>query len=93
MQGLWVHAPQRWHTVEKTGHRIEGEGETLTEWDKLIPRPRSSFVRVKCLKCGNEQMVFSHAVNKVVCNVCGFELAEPSGGKAKIKGEIVAVFE
>ena len=65
----------------------------MTEWETLIPRPRSSFVRVKCLKCGNEQMVFSSAVNKVVCNVCGTELAEPSGGKAKIKGEIVAVFE
>jgi ribosomal protein S27E len=38
-------------------------------------------------------MVFSSAVNKVICNVCAAELAEPSGGKAKIKGEIVAVFE
>lgn len=65
----------------------------MTEWDKLIPRPRSNYLRVKCLKCGNEQMVFSNAVNKVVCNVCGAELAEPSSGKAKIKGEIVAVFE
>jgi small subunit ribosomal protein S27e len=64
-----------------------------SEWEKLIPRPRSSFVRVKCLKCGNEQIVFSSAVNKVNCNVCGTELAEPSGGKAKIKGEIVAIFE
>ena len=65
----------------------------MAEWEKLIPRPRSSFVRVKCVKCGNEQMVFSNAVNRVVCNVCGIELAEPAGGKAKIKGEIVAVFE
>jgi len=65
----------------------------VAEWEKLIPRPRSSFVRVKCLKCGNEQMVFSNAVNKVVCNVCGTGLAEPSSGKAKIKGEVVAVFE
>lgn len=65
----------------------------MTEWEKLIPRPRSSFVRVKCLKCGNEQMVFGSAVNKVVCNVCGTELAKPCGGKAKITGEIVAVFE
>jgi small subunit ribosomal protein S27e len=65
----------------------------MSEWDKLIPRPRSSFVRVKCLKCGNEQIVFSNAVNKVACNVCGTELAEPSSGKARIKGEIVAVFE
>jgi small subunit ribosomal protein S27e len=65
----------------------------VSDWEKLIPRPRSSFVRVKCLKCGNEQIVFSNAVNKVTCNVCGTGLAEPSGGKAKIKGEIVAVFE
>jgi len=65
----------------------------LSEWEKLIPRPRSNFIRVKCLKCGNEQMVFSNAVNKVTCNVCGTELAEPSGGKAKIKGEVVTVFE
>jgi small subunit ribosomal protein S27e len=65
----------------------------MSEWEKLIPRPRSNFLRVKCLKCGNEQVMFSNAVNKVTCDVCGTELAEPSGGKAKIKGEIVAVFE
>jgi small subunit ribosomal protein S27e len=65
----------------------------MAEWEKLIPRPRSSFLRVKCPKCGNEQVVFDNAVNKVKCNVCGAELAEPSGGKAKVKGEIVAVFE
>jgi small subunit ribosomal protein S27e len=65
----------------------------VTEWEKLIPRPRSSFLQVKCLKCGNEQMIFSNAVNRVNCNVCGTELAEPSGGKAIIKGEIIAVFE
>jgi len=65
----------------------------MAEWEKLIPRPRSSFVRVKCLKCGNEQLVFSHAVNKINCNVCGVELAEPSGGKVIIKSEIIAVLE
>jgi small subunit ribosomal protein S27e len=65
----------------------------MSDWERLIPRPRSSFIRVKCSKCGNEQIVFSSAVNKVNCNVCGIQLAEPSSGKAKIKGEIVAVFE
>jgi small subunit ribosomal protein S27e len=65
----------------------------VSEWENLVPRPGSSFVRVKCLKCGNEQIVFSNPVNRVNCNVCGTELAEPTGGKAKIKGEIVAVFE
>jgi small subunit ribosomal protein S27e len=65
----------------------------MSEWEKLIPRPRSSFVRVKCPKCGNEQIVFSSPVHKVNCNVCGTEIVEPSGGKAKIKGEIVGAFE
>ena len=65
----------------------------MAEWEKLIPRPRSRFVRVKCPKCGNEQLVFSHAVNNVNCNVCGAELAEPTGGKVVIKGEIVTALE
>ena len=65
----------------------------MTEWNKLIPKPSSSFLRVRCLKCGNEQLLFSNAVNKVTCNVCGETLAEPSGGKAKIKGEITAILE
>jgi len=67
--------------------------DVMAEWEKLIPKPRSSFLKVKCPKCGNEQLVYSHAVNHVNCNVCGTELVEPSGGKAKIKGEIVAVLE
>ncbi|MEM1539915.1 MAG: 30S ribosomal protein S27e [Candidatus Bathyarchaeia archaeon] len=65
----------------------------MAEWEKLIPRPKSTFVKVKCLKCGNEQIIFSHAVNRVTCNVCSVELAEPSGGKAIIKGEVIAVLE
>jgi len=65
----------------------------MTEWEELIPRPRSGFLRVKCLKCGNEQIVFGSAANRVNCNVCGTNLAEPAGGKAVIKGEIIAVFE
>lgn len=65
----------------------------MSEWEKLIPRPKSVFLRVKCPNCGNEQIIFSHAANKVKCNVCGTVLAEPSGGKAVIKGEIIAVLE
>jgi small subunit ribosomal protein S27e len=65
----------------------------MSEWNKLIPKPSSSFLRVKCLKCGNEQLVFSNVVNKVTCNVCGETLATPSGGKAKINGEVQSVLE
>ena len=65
----------------------------MTEWNKLIPKPKSQFLRVKCKKCGNEQLLYSNPVNKVTCNVCGETLAEPTGGKAKIKGEITATLE
>jgi small subunit ribosomal protein S27e len=65
----------------------------MSDWNKLIPKPSSNFLRVKCLKCGNEQLVFSSAVNKVTCNVCGEVLAEPSGGKARINGEVQSAVE
>jgi small subunit ribosomal protein S27e len=65
----------------------------MSDWNKLIPKPRSVFLRVKCQKCGNEQLIFSNAVNKISCNVCGEVLAEPSGGRAKIKGEVLSVLE
>ena len=65
----------------------------LSEWDKVIPKPKSSFYRIKCPDCGNEQFVFSHATTSVNCNVCAAVLAEPSGGKATVKGEITAIME
>jgi len=62
-------------------------------WEKIIPKPRSNFLQVKCPDCGNEQITFSHATTVVRCNICGCILAEPTGGKADIKGEIVTKFE
>ena len=86
-----VHAPQGRHTPSETSHNVTVN--VMSEWNKLIPKPESRFLRVKCQKCGNEQLLYSHATNKVTCNVCGETLAEPTGGKAKIKGEIVTAFE
>lgn len=65
----------------------------MSEWEKLIPRPRSRFLRVKCADCGNEQIIFSHVTNVVNCNVCGTVIAEPTGGKAVIRGEVVIALE
>ncbi len=65
----------------------------MSEWETLIPKPRSKFLRVKCPDCGNEQLVFSHATTAVHCNVCGAILAEPAGGKATVKGEITAILD
>jgi small subunit ribosomal protein S27e len=65
----------------------------MSDWNKLIPKPRSVFLRVKCQKCGNEQLLFSNTVNKITCNVCGETLAEPTGGRARINGEVLTVLE
>jgi len=65
----------------------------MSEWEKLLPRPRSKFLRVKCPDCGNEQVVFGNVTSVVRCNVCGATLAEPTGGKTSLKGEVVASLE
>jgi small subunit ribosomal protein S27e len=63
----------------------------MSEWNRLIPKPKSSFLRVRCRKCNNEQDIFGSPVNKVTCNVCGALLAEPSGGKARLRDSDVQV--
>jgi len=63
----------------------------MSDISELIPRPKSRFLLVRCPECGKEQIVFSHAKMVVKCNSCGFVLAEPGGGKAKINGEILTV--
>ncbi len=57
----------------------------------LVPQPRSRFLLVKCPECGNEQVVFSHATFPARCLICGQQLVEPSGGKAKILGQVLRV--
>lgn len=56
---------------------------------ELIPQPRSNFLKVKCQKCGNEHIVFERSSTILKCDVCEEVIVEPSGGKAKIKGEII----
>jgi small subunit ribosomal protein S27e len=56
---------------------------------KIVPAPKTSFVKVKCQKCGNEQVVFSAPSMKVKCVACDSLLAEPGASKAKMHGKIV----
>jgi len=58
---------------------------------ELIPKPESVFIRVKCGKCGNEQVVFDRPSLAPHCSVCDEILAEPTGGKAKLKSEVVQI--
>jgi small subunit ribosomal protein S27e len=56
---------------------------------ELIPKPESNFLRVKCSKCGNEQVIFDRPSIAPHCSVCDELLAEPTGGKARLKGEVL----
>ncbi|MBI4170773.1 MAG: 30S ribosomal protein S27e [Candidatus Aenigmarchaeota archaeon] len=55
--------------------------------------PESKFLKVKCKKCKNEQIIFNKAATLVKCLVCSAVMAEPRGGKAEIKTSIVEVLD
>ncbi|MFQ6086239.1 MAG: 30S ribosomal protein S27e [Candidatus Bathyarchaeia archaeon] len=58
---------------------------------EVLPQPKSRFLEVKCPKCGNVQLIFGHATTKVKCGICGEQLIEPRGGKAKVLGSVIRV--
>tara|TARA_Y100000310_G_C20488626_1_gene718040 strand:+ start:488 stop:670 length:183 start_codon:yes stop_codon:yes gene_type:complete len=55
--------------------------------------PTSKFIKLRCTKCKNEQIVFGKPSSEVKCLVCGAVMAEPTGGKGKIKARILEVLE
>ena len=60
---------------------------------KLLEEPTSKFIKIRCPKCKNEQIMFGKASSRILCLVCSKVLAEPSGGKSKIKARILEVLE
>ena len=54
-------------------------------------KTKSKFVRVRCPKCNNEQVIFGKASTQIKCVICDKVLAEPSGGKSKIRAQILEV--
>jgi small subunit ribosomal protein S27e len=56
-----------------------------------ISEPKSKFVKVRCQKCKNEQVIFGKPASMVECLVCNKVLAEPTGGKGKIRARILEV--
>lgn len=58
-----------------------------------FPQPSSKFVKIRCPKCKNEQLLFGKSASKVSCLLCQKVLAEPTGGKARVKARILEVLE
>lgn len=61
--------------------------------EELIKEPESKFIKVRCPKCKNEQIIFGKSATVVKCLVCDRVLAESTGGKSKIKARILEVLE
>ena len=59
----------------------------------MIKEPTSKFIKVRCVKCKNEQIIFGKSASEIKCLVCSNIMASPSGGKAKIKAQIIEVLE
>lgn len=55
--------------------------------------PSSKFIKVRCSKCRNEQIIFGKIATEANCLVCGKPLASPTGGKTKVKARILEVLE
>ena len=61
-----------------------------------IREPVSKFIKVRCLKCKNEQIIFgkiSTAVDCLICGKSGKPLADPTGGKSRVRARILEVLE
>lgn len=54
---------------------------------------RSKFIKVRCAKCKNEQIIFDTASTVIHCLVCTKELAVPTGGKANVSARVLEVLE
>lgn len=51
----------------------------------------SKFIKIRCPKCKNEQIMFGKPSTQIECLVCGKPLAQPTGGKSKVKARILEV--
>jgi len=59
----------------------------------MLREPTSKYIKLRCSKCKNEQIIFGKASTAVKCLVCGKVLGTPTGGKAKIKARVLEVLE
>lgn len=59
----------------------------------MIKEPESKFIKVRCMSCKNEQIIFGKTTTEVKCLVCNKSLASPTGGKTRIKAQILELMD
>ena len=58
-----------------------------------VKEPKGKFIKVRCSKCKNEQIVFGKCATEVKCLICDQVICEPTGGKSKLKARVLEVLE
>ena len=61
--------------------------------EQMIKEPESKFIKIRCPKRKNEQIAFGKSASFIKCLVCERSLADPTGGKMKIKARILGVLD
>lgn len=59
----------------------------------MIKEQSSKFIKVRCSKCKNEQVIFGKSAMTVKCLVCGKDIAEATGGKIKVNARVLEVLD
>ena len=58
-----------------------------------LKESKTKFIKIRCSKCKNEQIMFGKSSIPINCLVCEESLADPTGGKSKIKARVLEVLE
>jgi len=58
---------------------------------RKLKESQSRYIKIRCPKCKNEQIVFGKTSTKVQCLICQKTLAEPTGGKCRIRARVLEV--
>jgi len=59
----------------------------------MIREPNSKFIKVRCPKCKNEQVIFGKNSTIIKCLVCEKVLSETTGGKGRIKARVLEILK
>jgi small subunit ribosomal protein S27e len=60
---------------------------------KQVRNPKSKFLKIRCEKCKNEQIVFERSSRDIHCLICNETLGKSSGGKLKLNVRVMEVLE
>jgi small subunit ribosomal protein S27e len=61
----------------------------MAQSESRLKETNSKFIRVRCSKCKNEQIIFGKSSCNIKCLVCENIIAESTGGKVKVKARIL----